>query len=180
MWAKLTSGPKLVVSSCGLPTRMRLTRSRILAFERGFQCTRHEHAGAIGADLTGAVEVGHHGDVGGAIQIGVVENDQRRLAAQFHGHFLERRTRGAGHDFLAGVGAAGERDFLDARVFGQPGADFATTAGQHVEHAIREAGFGVDLSQLERGQRGDFAWLEDHRVACRQAGADFHRAIWIG
>jgi hypothetical protein len=50
--------------------------------------------------------------------------------------FLQRRAGGAGHDFLAGVGAAGERDFLDARVLGQPGADFTAAAGQNVEHAV--------------------------------------------
>ncbi len=61
-------------------------------FEGSFQGARHEHASTVGADLTRAVEVGHHRDVGGAIQIGVVENDQRGLAAQLHGHFLERRA----------------------------------------------------------------------------------------
>ena len=144
-----------------------------LGFEGRLQVLGHEHAGAVGADLAGAVEVGHHRGVGGAIQVGVVEDDQRGLAAQFHGHVFERRTRSAGHDFLAGVGAAGERDFLDARVLGQPGADFTAAAGQYVEHASRYAGFGVDLGQFQGGQRGDFAWLEDHRVTGGQGWRGF-------
>ncbi len=48
-----------------------------LRFELGLQAVRHEHAGAVGADLTGAVEVGHHRDVGGTVEIGVVKHDQR-------------------------------------------------------------------------------------------------------
>ncbi|MNZ36544.1 hypothetical protein D3C78_539690 [compost metagenome] len=50
-------------------------------------------------------------------------------------------------------------------MLGQPGADFAAAAGQDVEHAVRQAGFGVDLGQFQGGQRGDFRRLEDHRVA---------------
>ena len=44
-------------------------------------------------------------------------------------------------------------------------ADLTAAAGEHVEHAIGQAGLGVDLGQLQGGQRGDFAGLEDHRVA---------------
>ncbi len=132
-----------------------------------------EHAGTVGAHLARAVEVGHHGDVGGLVQVGVGADDQRRLAAQLHGHFLERGARGAGHDLLAGGGAAGEGDLLDARVLGQPAADFAAAAGQYVEHAVRQAGLGVDLGQLEGGQRSDFRRLEDHRVAGSQGRCGF-------
>ena len=40
-------------------------------FERGQRAARNEHAGTVGADLAGAVEVGHHRHVGGQVQIGV-------------------------------------------------------------------------------------------------------------
>ncbi|VVO41965.1 hypothetical protein PS723_05946 [Pseudomonas fluorescens] len=144
-----------------------------LGFESGFQVARYEYASAVGADLTRAVEVGHHRGVGGAIEVGVVEDDQWGLAAQFHGHVFERGARSAGHDLLAGVGAAGEGDFFDARVLGQPGADFTAATGQDVEHAVRQTGFGVDLGQLQGGQGRDFAWLEDHRVTGRQGRCGF-------
>ncbi len=134
-------------------------------FERGQHAARHEHAGTVGADLAGAEEVGHHRDVGGAVEVGVIADHQRRLAAQFHGHFLQRRGRGAGHDLLAGGDAAGEGDLLDHRVLGQPLADLAARALHHVEHAGGHAGFGVDLGQPDRGQRGHFGRLEHHRVA---------------
>ena len=43
----------------------------------GFAFRRNEDAGAIGTHLTGAEEVRHHGDIGGEIEIRIVENDQR-------------------------------------------------------------------------------------------------------
>ena len=45
--------------------------------KRGFELSRNKHAGAVGADLAGAEEVGHHGDVRREIQIRIVENNQR-------------------------------------------------------------------------------------------------------
>ena len=153
-----------------------------LGFECGFHCRRDKYAGAVGAHLARAVEVGHHRGISRAIQVGVVENDQWRLAAQFHGHVLEGRLGGAGGYFLAGVGATGERDFRDARVLGQPGADFTAAAGQYVEHSVRQAGGGKDLGQLQGSQGGDFAWFEDHRVTgsqgrCRFPQGDLDRVV---
>lgn len=75
--------------------------------------------------------------------------------------------------FLPVVVPPVKETFLDARVLGQPGADFAAAAGQDVEHAVRQAGFGVDLGQFQGGQRGDFRWLEDHRVAGGQGRGGF-------
>ncbi|SVK51774.1 Uncharacterised protein [Acinetobacter baumannii] len=116
------------------------------------QRRRHEDAGAVGAHLAGTVEVGHHGDIGGAIQIGVVEDNQRRFAAQLHGDVLQRRTRRVGHHLLAGFHPAGEGHFGDARMVGQVLPHFRPAAGHHVEHAVRQAGFGVDFRQLQRRQ----------------------------
>ncbi len=63
--------------------------------------------------------------------------------------------------------------FFDARVLGQPGADFTAAAGQDVEHTCWNAGFGVDLGQFQGGQRGDFARFEDHRVTGCQGRGGF-------
>ena len=60
-----------------------------LGFEPRLQRTWDEHAGAVGAHLAGAEEVGHDRDVCRTVEIGVFEDDQRRLAAQLHGHVLE-------------------------------------------------------------------------------------------
>ena len=139
-----------------------------LGLEARLQHAWHEHAGAVGAHLAGAVEVGHHRDVGGAVEVGVFEHDQGRLAAQLHGHFLEAGAGGTRHHLLAGYGAAGEGNLLDARMLGQPLAHSAAQPGHHVEHASGQTGLGVDLGQLQCGQRGDFAGLEDHRVASGQ------------
>ena len=127
-----------------------------------------EDAGAVGADLTGAVEVRHHRDVGGAVEIGVGEDDQRRLAAQLHRHFLQGGTAGRRHHLAAGLDAAGEGDLLDTGMLGQHGAH-AAVALDDVEDAVGQARFGVDLGQFQRAERCDFAGLEDHRVAGGQS-----------
>ena len=107
-----------------------------LGLERCFQARRDEHPGAVGAHLAGAEEVGHDRDIGCAIQIGILADDQRRLATQFHGHVLQRRACRAGHDLLARRYATGERYLGDTWVFGDQRPDTGTTAGKHVEHAI--------------------------------------------
>ena len=74
----------------------------------GFAFRRNEDAGAIGTHLTGAEEVCHHGDIGGEIEIRIVENDQRRFTAQFHGHFFQGRGRRVSHHFFAAGDTAGK------------------------------------------------------------------------
>ena len=112
----------------------------------------------------GAEEVGHDRDIGCAIQIGILADDQRRLATQFHGHVLQRRRRRTGHDLLAGGHAAGERNLAmrGCSVISDP---TGTTAGQHVEHAIGQPSFAEDFRQLQRAQRRHLAGFENHRVA---------------
>ena len=61
-------------------------------FELGLQRCGDKYSSPVGAHLAGAVEVGHHGDIGGAIQAGVVKNNQRGFATQLHGDFFQRRT----------------------------------------------------------------------------------------
>src|SRR3546814_5604206 len=90
-------------------------------------------------------------------------SDQRRLAAQFHGHILERRTRGAGHDFLAGVGAAGERDFLDAWVLGQPGADF-TRSEEHTSELQSLMRISYAVFCLKKKNRLDTQTIQGHQT----------------
>ncbi len=48
-----------------------------LLFKCGFAFRRNEDASAVGTHLTGAEEIRHHGDIGGEIEIRIVENDQR-------------------------------------------------------------------------------------------------------
>ncbi|MCY1401807.1 hypothetical protein D9M71_169310 [compost metagenome] len=97
------------------------------------------------------------------VEVGVVADDHRRLAAQFQVGALER-TRGALEDFLPGDDVAGKRHHAHARVADQLAADTVAAAAEDVDHPRRE-----DVRQRRRqgqdGQRGVLGGLEDQRVA---------------
>ena len=128
--------------------------------------TLHEYAGAVGADLALGVEVAHHRGGHRLLDIGVVENQQRRLAAELHRHPLERCRCGL-HHFFAGGNRPGQRHLGHVGVCGEQGAGVATPL-QHVENARWNPGLQVNFGQLERGHRCQLGGLEDHRVARRQ------------
>jgi len=44
-----------------------------------------EHAGAVRADLAGRIEIAEHGAAHGVLDVRIVEDDQRRFAAELHG-----------------------------------------------------------------------------------------------
>ena len=58
-------------------------------------------------------------------------------------------------------------------MLGQELAGLCAHARQDVKHAVRQARLGVDFRQLQGGERGHFARLEDHRVARRQRRGGF-------
>ncbi|STV54582.1 Uncharacterised protein [Klebsiella pneumoniae subsp. ozaenae] len=59
----------------------------VLEFRLPFR--RDKHPGAVGAHLAGAVKVGHHGNIGGEVEVGIVGDNQRRFAAQLHGDLFQ-------------------------------------------------------------------------------------------
>ena len=61
------------------------------------QAILDEDARAVRADLAGRVEIGEHGAANGILDIGVVENDERRLAAELHRGVLHQRPGEAEH-----------------------------------------------------------------------------------
>ena len=73
-----------------------------------------EDAGAVRADLAGRVEIAEERARDRIVEIGIVEDDQRRLAAELQRDVLQGLRR-VGHDRLAGPDLAGERDLGDAR-----------------------------------------------------------------
>ena len=84
----------------------------------------HDQPRAGHARLAGRGE--HAGDhaVGGRAEVGVVEHDLRRLAAELERDLVEVLGRGVG-DRAAGGGGAGEGDLVHAGVAGQRGAELA-------------------------------------------------------
>ncbi len=73
-------------------------------------------------------------------------------------------ARGGGHHRLAGADLAGQRYLGDVRMRGQKAAGIGE-ALHDVEDAVRQAGFGHDVGELDRGERRQLGRLEDHRVA---------------
>ena len=67
------------------------------------------------ADLALVGERAEHRGVDRRVEVGVVEHDQRRLAAEFEQHRLQMFARGLGDD-LADAGRAGEVDAPDGRM----------------------------------------------------------------
>ncbi len=97
------------------------------------------------------------------MQIGVGKHDERGLAAQLEGDVLERLRRRR-HHALARADLPGQRHLGDVRVRGQQPAG-AAVALDHVEHARRQSCLGVDLGELQRGQRRELRRFEDHGIA---------------
>ena len=129
-----------------------------------------EHAGGGGAVLAG-VEVARLGD--GArrcLDVGVVEDDDRRLAAELEVHALEVGGRRARRP-----PCPARTDPVIATICGRLVLDEATTgvavAAHDVEHARRQE-LLRQLGQQRRGRRRGVARLEDDGVARRQRRGD--------
>ena len=138
-----------------------------------------QHARGRGAVLAGVVVAGAGDRLEHGVEVDVVEDDDRRLAAELEVDPLERLGRVLG-DPLAGLDRAGERDHVDVLVLDQRRAG-VVAAGDDVEHALGQELRG-DLGEPERAQRRRRGRLEDDRVAGRQRGADLpdghhHRVV---
>lgn len=87
-------------------------------FELRLQRVGHKHPRAVRADLTRAEKVGHHGAVDGLVDVGVRQDHDRTLPAQFHGHVLHLARRGTRH-FSSRRHLAREADLGDVGVLGE-------------------------------------------------------------
>src|SRR5471032_2645980 len=107
--------------------------------------------------------LGNDGAFDGLIQVCVVEHDERRVAAQFQGDFLD--VLGAfGQQLTTDFGRTGERQLAHDRVAGQLATDVASAAGDNAQYAFRDACAVRQLNQCqgrERRLRGRF----DHHGA---------------
>jgi hypothetical protein len=120
-WRSETMGPICVASSIGSPITAVFVRSARRLRKASRMPVLHEDPRPVGTDLPGGIEIrvdrGRHR----ILQIGVVEDDQGRLAAQFHRRVFQARGRG-GIDLAARGHRSGERDLGHARVADQRGA----------------------------------------------------------
>ena len=108
----------------------------------------------------------------GGVEVGVLEDQERGVAAEFHGAVGDG-LRGRLQQHPADLGRPGEGELAHPWV-GQHGADQGPgLLGAHdVHHARRHARLTQDVGHRERAQRGLLGRLEHHGAACRQGWAD--------
>ncbi len=129
------------------------------------QETVHAHTG-----LAGVAELAGDGAFHGLVQIGVVEHQEGRVAAQFQGHLLD--VLGAvGHQLAAHLGGAGEAHFAHHRRAGDGVGDGRRGAGDDIDDTGGDAGALGQLGQREGGIGGGAGGLDHHGAARRQGGA---------
>ena len=121
-----------------------------------------EHARCRGAVLTGVEISGHRDGLRGRCDVGIIEDDDRRLAAKLEVHTLEvagSRTR----DLHTGAHAAGDRRHRRDPV-GHERRAGAGIAADNVEDA-RWQELGHDLGHQQRGHRRGVRRLEHDGIA---------------
>ena len=105
-----------------------------------------------------------------AVEIGVLEHDEGRLAAELQRQFLA----GAGGrlaDDLADFRRAGEGDLVDAGMV-DDGRTRARTARHDVDDAFRHAGALADFGEQDRRQRREFGRFQHDGAAGGQRRRD--------
>ncbi|MCY1425506.1 hypothetical protein D9M71_412950 [compost metagenome] len=118
------------------------------------------------------VAVGAHALYDG-VDVGVVADDHRRLAAEFQMGALEGAGGGL-EDLLAGDDIAGERHHAHARMADQRAADALAATADEVQHARRKD-LGECRRQRQHRQRRVLGGLEHHGIAGGQRRGDLPR-----
>ena len=122
------------------------------------------------AHLALELERGEGAGRGRGLEVGVVEDDERVVAAELERDALEPLP-GERADPPAGRGRAGERDRVDVGVGDDRLADLGV-AEDDVEQALGQAGLAEHrLEHRPAADRRLRVGLEDHRVAERRAPA---------
>ena len=147
--------------------------------ERGDELLREpaldEEAIRADARLTGVEELHRRCALGRVHGVGVVEHDERRVAAELHADALDLRGRLL-RDELADLGRARERDLAHLRVGDQLATDVLGIArGDEVHHSLGNADLLEDLEHLDREERRLLRGLDHDRATGGERGRDLAR-----
>ncbi len=154
-----------------------LERADRLRQARGeFIVNRVLHEKAIGADagLPGVAVFRGDGAIDRGVEIGVVEHDEGRVAAQFERDFFHR-AGALPHQELADLGRAGEGQLAHDGIRGEFAADRGSSAGDDVEHAAGQARALGERGDGERRERRLLGRLDDDGAAGGQRRRDLAR-----
>ena len=133
----------------------------------------HEQPYGGQAHLPGVVEL-LDGQVDGEVEVGVVEDQQRRLPAELERHRRDVGRRGRA-DRARRRHRAGEADAPHPRVGHQRRAGLGAEALHDVEHARRQTCGRGDVGEQRRRERRPLRRLGDDGVAGGQRGGDAPR-----
>jgi hypothetical protein len=113
------------------------------------------HEKSVGADagLAAVAVLRGEGAFDGRVEVGIVEHDKGRVAAELERDFLDSSSA-LGHQDLADGRRSGERDLPDGWIRRQLGADLLGRSRDNVQHAGWEAGPVGEDGQRKRGERG--------------------------
>ena len=115
-----------------------------------------------------------------ALEVGVGEDELRRLAAEFERHRRDM-ARGRRLDQRPDCERAGEGEVVDARMARERRAGLLAEARHDVERAGGKARLAGEVGERERGQAGVLRRLQDAGIAHRERRADRLRpTICIG
>ena len=126
-----------------------------------------------GAAALAVVEVDAKVDpVDGLLDIGVVEHDIRRLAAQLESNLLEVGGGGGLHDSTPNERGTGEGDLVNIHMRGDGGTGDLAESRDDVENTGGEASLLDVLGKNQSGQRSLLSCLQDNGVASRKRRSD--------
>lgn len=110
---------------------------------------------------------------GGALDVGVGEDEGGGFAAEFEDGVFEVGFCGGDLDGATGVCGAREGDGADAHVFCEGLTADVSVAAEDVDDAGWEAAFGDPLAEFPGCEGRFFAGFDDHAVPCCEGGSDF-------
>src|SRR5262249_53583938 len=130
------------------------------------------HEDAIGADagLAGVPVFGGDGPFNGGIEIGIIENDERSVAAEFERELLDGSSA-LRHQQLADFRSAGESHLANEGIGRKLAADFCWFAGDDVEDPCRNSSALSQFTKGEGGERSLLGGFEDNRATRSNGGS---------
>ena len=146
------SGPITTPGSTPLPTFIAPAASARRLRERVVDAVLHQDAVGADAGLAGIAVLRGDRALDRHLDVGVVEHDERRVAAEFQRDLLDRRGALL-HQQFADLGRAGEGQLAHGRVGGHLAADLLGAAGDAGEDALRHAGALGQFAQRQRRER---------------------------
>ena len=136
--ASSISGPSSTPVVEAVAHRQRARRRPRTLDERVVDPVLHENPVGAHAGLPGVAELGRDRALDRQLEVGIVEHDQRRVAAELERDLLDRACA-LRHQLLADLGRAGEGELADDRVRRELVADDRRLARHDVEDARRQA-----------------------------------------